>query len=47
MPPTHPADFEHAIHSANIWLKAVSEALGHGGPPLRPPHPPHLAAHVP
>ncbi|ANZ13819.1 hypothetical protein SNOUR_02495 [Streptomyces noursei ATCC 11455] len=27
MPPTHTADFEHAIHSANIWLKAVSEAL--------------------
>ncbi|WP_306189712.1 MULTISPECIES: DUF2267 domain-containing protein [unclassified Streptomyces] len=29
MPPsTRPPDFEHAIHSANIWLKAVSEALG-------------------
>ncbi|MFF8994577.1 DUF2267 domain-containing protein [Streptomyces sp. NPDC014983] len=28
MPPTHPPDFEHAIHSANIWLKGVSEALG-------------------
>ncbi|MEV1078541.1 DUF2267 domain-containing protein [Streptomyces sp. NPDC050211] len=28
MPPTHPPDFEHAIHTANIWLKAVSEALG-------------------
>ncbi|MGW2744115.1 DUF2267 domain-containing protein [Streptomyces sp. NPDC001450] len=27
MPPTRPPDFEHAIHSANIWLKAVSEAL--------------------
>ncbi|MEV8562734.1 DUF2267 domain-containing protein [Streptomyces sp. NPDC051917] len=27
MPPTHPPDFEHSIHSANIWLKAVSEAL--------------------
>ncbi|MFF4346121.1 DUF2267 domain-containing protein [Streptomyces sp. NPDC001530] len=28
MPATHPPDFEHAIHTANIWLKAVSEALG-------------------
>ncbi|WP_328364259.1 DUF2267 domain-containing protein [Streptomyces sp. NBC_00457] len=28
MPPTHPPDFEHAIHTANIWLKAVAEALG-------------------
>lgn len=28
MPTTRPPDFEHAIHSANIWLKAVSEALG-------------------
>ncbi|EXU67970.1 hypothetical protein Z951_11760 [Streptomyces sp. PRh5] len=28
MPTTHPPDFEHAIHSANIWVKAVSEALG-------------------
>jgi uncharacterized protein (DUF2267 family) len=27
MPTTHAPDFEHAIHSANIWLKAVSEAL--------------------
>ncbi|MEU5719684.1 DUF2267 domain-containing protein [Streptomyces sp. NPDC020403] len=27
MPTTHPIDFEHAIHSANIWLKAVAEAL--------------------
>ncbi|MDW6057404.1 DUF2267 domain-containing protein [Streptomyces sp. FXJ1.4098] len=27
MPTTHPPDFEHAIDSANIWLKAVSEAL--------------------
>lgn len=31
MPPTHPPDFEHAIHTANIWLKAVSEALGREG----------------
>lgn len=28
MPPTHPPDFEHAIHTANIWQKATSEALG-------------------
>lgn len=28
MPATHHPDFEHAIHTANIWLKAVSEALG-------------------
>ncbi|MEV5549718.1 DUF2267 domain-containing protein [Streptomyces sp. NPDC052309] len=28
MPATHPPDFEHAIHTANIWLKAVAEALG-------------------
>ena len=28
MPTTRPPDFEHAIHSANIWLKAVAEALG-------------------
>ncbi|MBD0421762.1 DUF2267 domain-containing protein [Streptomyces sp. TRM S81-3] len=28
MPATRPPDFEHAIHTANIWLKAVSEALG-------------------
>ncbi|MBU3865764.1 DUF2267 domain-containing protein [Streptomyces sp. 4503] len=25
---THPPGFEHAIHSANNWLKAVSEVLG-------------------
>ncbi|MER6100229.1 DUF2267 domain-containing protein [Streptomyces sp. NPDC001728] len=24
---THHPDFEHAIHTANIWLKAVAEAL--------------------
>ncbi|WP_220212063.1 DUF2267 domain-containing protein [Streptomyces sp. WELS2] len=28
MPTTRSSDFEHAIHSANIWLKAVAEALG-------------------
>lgn len=28
MSATHTAEFEHAIHTANIWLKAVSEALG-------------------
>ncbi|MGR3938861.1 DUF2267 domain-containing protein [Streptomyces sp. BRA346] len=28
MSTTRPPDFEHAIHTANIWLKAVSEALG-------------------
>ncbi|PZH10799.1 DUF2267 domain-containing protein [Streptomyces sp. NTH33] len=28
MPTTRPPDFEHAIHSANIWLKAVAGALG-------------------
>lgn len=28
MPVTHPHDFEHAIHTSNIWLKAVSQALG-------------------
>lgn len=28
MSATRSADFEHAIHSANIWLKDVSEALG-------------------
>jgi len=27
MPTTRTADFEHAIHTANIWLKAVAEAL--------------------
>ncbi|WP_069174217.1 DUF2267 domain-containing protein [Streptomyces griseus] len=27
MPATHPIDFEHAIHTANIWLKGVAEAL--------------------
>ncbi|GAA4933128.1 DUF2267 domain-containing protein [Streptomyces coeruleoprunus] len=25
---THAPDFEHAIHTANIWLKSVCEALG-------------------
>lgn len=25
---THPPDFEHTIHTANIWLKSVSESLG-------------------
>ncbi|MFH0243061.1 DUF2267 domain-containing protein [Streptomyces sp. HK10] len=28
MSATHAAEFEHVIHTANIWLKAVSEALG-------------------
>ncbi|MET9394832.1 DUF2267 domain-containing protein [Streptomyces sp. NPDC006624] len=28
MSATHHPDFEHAIHTANIWLKAVSQALG-------------------
>ncbi|HEX5566655.1 MAG TPA: DUF2267 domain-containing protein [Streptomyces sp.] len=28
MPVTHHPDFEHAIHTANTWLKAVSESLG-------------------
>ncbi|GGP43465.1 DUF2267 domain-containing protein [Streptomyces calvus] len=28
MPATHPPDFEHAIHTTNIWLKAVAQALG-------------------
>ncbi|MEE1941375.1 DUF2267 domain-containing protein [Streptomyces sp. TRM 70361] len=28
MSATHTAEFEHVIHTANIWLKAVSEALG-------------------
>jgi len=27
MSATRSAEFEHAIHTANIWLKAVSEAL--------------------
>lgn len=25
---THHADFDHAVQTANIWLKAVAEALG-------------------
>ncbi|WP_055492360.1 DUF2267 domain-containing protein [Streptomyces sp. TP-A0356] len=25
---THPPDFEHTIHTANIWLKSVAESLG-------------------
>jgi uncharacterized protein (DUF2267 family) len=25
---THPPDFERTIHTANIWLKSVSEELG-------------------
>ncbi|GAA2430371.1 DUF2267 domain-containing protein [Streptomyces macrosporus] len=28
MSATHTAEFEHVIHTANIWLKAVTEALG-------------------
>jgi len=28
MSATHPPDFEHSIHTANIWLKSVSESLG-------------------
>ncbi|NBM17611.1 DUF2267 domain-containing protein [Streptomyces sp. GC420] len=28
MSATRPPDFEHAIHTANIWLKAVSDSLG-------------------
>ena len=27
MSATRPTDFEHAIHTANIWLKSVSDAL--------------------
>jgi uncharacterized protein (DUF2267 family) len=27
MPRTRSTDFEHAIHTANIWLKSVSDAL--------------------
>lgn len=28
MSATHPSDFNHTIHTANIWLKSVSESLG-------------------
>ncbi len=28
MSATHTAEFEHVIHTANIWLKAVTKALG-------------------
>ncbi|MEV5510156.1 DUF2267 domain-containing protein [Streptomyces orinoci] len=28
MSSNRPPDFEHAIHTANIWLKSVAEAMG-------------------
>lgn len=28
MAATHAAEFEHVIHTANIWVKSVAEALG-------------------
>ncbi|MCN9243414.1 DUF2267 domain-containing protein [Streptomyces sp. RY43-2] len=28
MSATHPSDFNHTVHTANVWLKAVAESMG-------------------